>query len=655
MLNLFTAFHLNLMYSSIEEADRPAVIRQVYWPLLELVEKEGLPLGLELPALTLELIAAIDPSWVERLARLWAEGRCEVIGAGYGQLIGPLWPDALNRRNYEVGMAVYQRLLGRRPSLALINEQAYSSALLPAYKAAGYQGVIMEWDNPASQHPAWRTEWRYHPHYLQHAGTRLPVVWNASICFQKVQRFVHGEITESELSAYIEQHKSTGERYLCVYGGDAEVFNFRPGRYRDEAGIRAGEWARMAEGLRQLTALPEVRLVLPSAVLTGFTHPQAGQHLRLETPASPVPVKKQEKYNVSRWAVTGRDDLDINTRCLRLFHRLQAAGTAPDAPEWVELLYLCSSDFRTHCTAARWAGYQTRLAAMEAQTGARPPEPVTAAVPGSARVAVRREQRFLIAESKGAKLVLNCRRGLAVQSCQYDAVSPRSLFGTVDHGYFSRMDLSADFYTGNVVAEQPGRPKITDLAAVEPLVGADAECPFVVEGLIPTALGPVRKRLRWQPDERWLECEYLVEWPEPFIGSLRLGHLLLNPAAYDRETLFYNIHGHGDSPEAFRLNGQDNFDHGRPINLMISAAHGFGLSEGRVCMGDAAVQLNVTVDTALTLPLGLVTYQEAGPESFLRLCFSLSEVDETRLIGAQGRAEGWHFKVRYAVAPAAVH
>jgi hypothetical protein len=656
MLNIFTTFHLNLMYSAIEEADRPTVIRQVYWPLLELIEKEVIPLGLELSALTLELIAAIDPAWVKRLATLWAADRCEVIGAGYSQTIGPLWPESLHRRNCEVGMAVYQRLLGRRPTLALVNEQAYSSALLPAYKAAGYQGIIMEWDNPASQHPDWNTEWRYHPHHLYCNDTRLPVIWNASICYQKVQRFVHGEITEGELKAYFEQHKGSGERYLCVYGGDAEIFNFRPGRYRDEVGIKPGEWPRLAAGFRQLAALPEVRWVRPSEVLTNFDHPFAGQLLRLETPACPVPVKKQEKYNISRWAVTGRDDLDINTRCMRLFHQLKSLGTDDDAPEWIELLYLSSSDFRTHCTALRWAGYQTRLAVLEALTGTRPPERITEGLTGNTRVTIRREHRFLIAESCGAKLVLNCRRGLAVQSCQYDAVSPQSLFGTVDHGYFSRMDLSADFYTGNLVAEQPGRPKITDLAAVEPVIGADTECHLVVEGVIRTPLGPVRKRLRWQAEERWLECCYTMDWPEPFIGSLRLGHLLLNPAAYDQATLFYNTRGHGDSPEAFRLSSQDNFDHGRAINLLISSAQGFGVPEGDVCMGDSAVHINVSVDTELALPLGQITYQKAEGESFLRLCFSLSEVDETRLIGAQGKPQGWQFKVRYTatLAPRAV-
>ena len=46
MLQLFTIFHLNLAYSSIEEAQRPEVVRRCYWPLLRLAER-GVPIGIE--------------------------------------------------------------------------------------------------------------------------------------------------------------------------------------------------------------------------------------------------------------------------------------------------------------------------------------------------------------------------------------------------------------------------------------------------------------------------------------------------------------------------------------------------------------------------------------------------------------------------------
>src|SRR5262245_14574347 len=96
VLRLFTVFHLNLAYSSIEEAQRPEVVQRGYWPLLRLAERTGAPLGIEASAFTLETIAAIDPAWLETLGRLVAGGGCEFVGSGYAQVIGPLVPAAVN-------------------------------------------------------------------------------------------------------------------------------------------------------------------------------------------------------------------------------------------------------------------------------------------------------------------------------------------------------------------------------------------------------------------------------------------------------------------------------------------------------------------------------------------------------------------------------
>ena len=78
----------------------------------------------------------------------------------------------------------------------------------------------------------------------------------------------------------------------------------------------------------------------------------AGQALRLEIAACPVPVKKQRKYNLSRWAVTGRDDIAVNAACQRIYESLAASNAGSAA--WKELCYLWSSDFRTHITESRW-------------------------------------------------------------------------------------------------------------------------------------------------------------------------------------------------------------------------------------------------------------------------------------------------------------
>ena len=65
--------------------------------------------------------------------------------------------------------------------------------------------------------------------------------------------------------------------------------------------------------------------MLPSETLKVKTA-AAGQSLRLESAAYPVPVKKQRKYNLTRWAVTGRDDIGVNAACQRIYAALKTQG-----------------------------------------------------------------------------------------------------------------------------------------------------------------------------------------------------------------------------------------------------------------------------------------------------------------------------------------
>ena len=60
----------------------------------------------------------------------------------------------------------------------------------------------------------------------------------------------------------------------------------------------------------------QIEFVRPGQVLENLHLPGAGNRLNLESTQQPVPVKKQGKYNITRWAVTGKNDLEI-TRGLK--------------------------------------------------------------------------------------------------------------------------------------------------------------------------------------------------------------------------------------------------------------------------------------------------------------------------------------------------
>ena len=154
-----------------------------------------------------------------------------------------------------------------------------------------------------------------------------------------------------------------GTLALCLYASDAEIFDFRPGRFRTEEKLpQASEWDRLDKAFAAVTSEPGIVLASPSEVLKLINRPGGGHVLQLESVQCPVPVKKQRKYNLARWAVTGRDNIAVNAACHRIYQGMLGRGDA----DWKELCYLWASDFRTHLTEKRWTGFRARLAAAEA-------------------------------------------------------------------------------------------------------------------------------------------------------------------------------------------------------------------------------------------------------------------------------------------------
>src|ERR1700722_20367102 len=458
-LQVFAFFHLNLAFSSIEEERRGDVIARCYWPLLQLAERAG-PIGMELSGYTLEEIALRDPEWIGRARSLIEQGRIELIGSGFSQMIGPLVPARVTQENLQLGNETYVRLLGARPRLALVNEQAYAAGLVGLYRDAGYDAIIMDWENPAAHHPEWPAETRYLPQRARGAdGRDIALIWSNTTLFQQLQRLVHGDIALENYLCFVRGRVSSQPRALCLYASDAEIFGFRPGRFKTEETLSGDEWLRLEAAFTAIAR--HARMVRPSETLSLLGLPGAGRVLSLESAECPVPVKKQRKYNLARWAVTGRDNLAINAACQRIYEGMLESGE----PDWKELCYLWASDFRTHLTEKRWSAYCARLGAAEARWSKPLPEkPRQAGAPGT--------QRYFRVETPMPSAMLDRRRGLALASLQFSGHQKPAL-GGLPHGTFDEIALAADWYTGDCVFEAPGEHKLTDLEWCEPQIAQE--------------------------------------------------------------------------------------------------------------------------------------------------------------------------------------
>jgi Glycosyl hydrolase family 57 len=612
-LRLFAFFHLNIAYSSIEEEQRAEVIRRCYWPLLELAEKCG-PIGVEASGFTLEEIAARDPVWITELKRLIAAGRVEFIGCGYSQMIGPLVPWRVTEANLAIGNDVYKKFLGLLPTIALVNEQAYSGGLVGLYLDAGYRALIMDWDNPASTHD-WPAETGYRPQRaLGSDGRSIGLLWSNTVAFQKLQRFAHGDIEMDEYLSYVCGQRGDAERTLCIYASDAEIFDFRPGRYRTEEKLGGGsEWAKLEQAFDCLGSHGGCGLAAPSAILADAPT----EALRLETPAVPVPVKKQPKYNLSRWAVTGRDDLAINAACESIYRSLVARKA--DTAAWKELCYLWASDFRTHITAKRWGALDLRLRAdLLRWPIPRPQEPPK---PRGDEI----KDRYIDISTPCVQARLDRRRGMSLSRV---AFGDHPLIGMLPHGTFDEIALQADWYTGNCVFEAPGEHKITDLEWAHASTWKNAGDTFVF-ARIETPKGPIEKTLRFHARSHRIDFDITFHWDDWGKGSLRLGHVTLLPDAFDWQRLSLTTHNGGKQVETFALAGET-VEHGAPVSFLVSASHGLGMTEGWAEIGDDSNRIRVEVDRATAPLLGLLTHRRLRGGMFCQLALSALELDDTR-------------------------
>jgi hypothetical protein len=377
-LYLTTAFHCNLAFSTIPPEQYAVVVDRCYWPMLELVDRGLGPLGIEISASTLRQGGEIDPSWLERISQLWRDGKIEVIGSGEIQAIFPLQPASVNARNLALGQREYERLLGRRPTTGYVNEQVYAGGLIPLYRDAGYDLLIVEWNNVA-KYTGLAREAQYRPVVAEGPDdSSMTVWWNNSVAFQKLQRHAMGQLDADAYQEYILAQRSTDDRGLMVYGSDAEIFDYRPGEFDVSMNGPAprGEWERISAAWQRLKAENGIEFVTPAEVVRRL---EPTGRARLESPEYPLPTKKQEKYNVTRWAVSGRDNVMINTACERVARELDAAiGLSCVLKENAaalerladESVQLWASDARTHTTEAKHESVLARLGWIEHEVGA---------------------------------------------------------------------------------------------------------------------------------------------------------------------------------------------------------------------------------------------------------------------------------------------
>jgi len=499
--------------------------------------------------------------------------------------------------------------------------RAHASTAGVANYLPSVAGLLMERENIARA--LGRAVSGYH-RAASPSGTTLPILFADSLVFQKFQRAIHRAAPCAELEDFLVRMDAV-HGPTALYASDAEVFDFRPRRYDYEAQDARGEWDRIATLLRQLAA--ERPFLRPSEALAA-TRKGRAENIITRDAHYPIPVKKQLKYNLARWAVSGRDDLWLGTRGHALARTLDS-----DDPEQSRFLLGCwSSDLRTHIVPERLA---TAFRAIEEQTRSADNAPAPwRAEERPEGVRVTEKSRFeLEIETERMRLVLNPRRGLKIKSLAFASHGFEATVGTLPHGYFQAIDLGADFYSGGLVIESPVlATRITDLEQSPYQIGCrDGWLELRIR--LETSLGRLIETIALHPEREQVTLGYqFPDWQRP-AGIVRVGNITLLPEAFVQEKLTLSCANGGPVVEQFSLT--EPCRHQAAVSSLVSCTTGFGATTGEIVLGDRARQISLSWDPAACAAFPMLWHEPSPPSHLTRVIFSLAELDDTRREGGR--------------------
>lgn len=354
--NLLLFFHLNIFYSSIKESKRPQVIKNCYWPILNIAEKNNIKIGIEISGHTLEVIKELDNYWIIKLRFLIKKNLIFIIGSGYSQIIGPLVPYKVNIYNYKIGNQIYKKILNQKLKTLLINEQTFSKSLIDIIKKNSYNSIIIDRDNLNLIN----NFQRFKTTNIKGFSYKLKVIWNSFLHNQKFQKYIYDKLNLDQYLFFLKEQIIKKNQFALLYGGDAEIFNFRP-KITDHNKVsnlhKKHEWKKI-ENL--LILLNKNYNFLSLAEILKNKYSDKKVLIDLTDAKFPCITKKQPKYNITRWALSGVNDFKINTYCYKIYDFL-IKKKINKINDWKKLCYFWTSDFRTHITKERWKKFNASL------------------------------------------------------------------------------------------------------------------------------------------------------------------------------------------------------------------------------------------------------------------------------------------------------
>jgi hypothetical protein len=627
--NSLILFHLNLLFSSIPIKDYQLIISQCYWRLSGLINS-GIKFSIEANARTLEIISELDPGFIEFLKVNLSQKKIDFIGSGYAQMIYPTAPYHINLCNLEEGRKVYRKLINHNPRIALVNEMVFSRSMISLFKDAGYDCIVIDIDNASKALNKSKSE-LYKIHSLQGDGDNsINIIWSDSMLFQSFQRVIFNEISQDSYFHRLDRHLvSNNPEYTPIYTNDAEIFNYRPGRFLAESNIQSDEW-KTIEGLLQKMVLKNWNFYTLSEISNDSSRKSNKKTVLKYQPkiSQAVIVKKQSKYNISRWSVTGKEDQFLNTICYKLSSKKYFNKLNSEHKRF--LLRLWGSDLRTHINAHKLS--QEKKLIKSLQQFLKLPNithKISQEKIGKEYFKTNDYFQFFEDEisfvSDQVKATFQVNKGLALTSLQFK--NQDECITSFSNDYFADIDHGVDFFSGGILIEIPNKKlRITDYKMPNKIKFYKDSNTRSIKSYFDLGYIELIKIITFHLNGS-LKYKYYLKASDRLDSSIRIGNLIFK--RYEEDKFEYASSIGGKEEELFPMD--DFFDHSRRISMIVSSESGLPATEGQIKVSSDHYSFRILLNHQKSFSLPMLINKKIEDKLFTRLIFSLSEVDDNSI------------------------
>ena len=494
-------------------------------------------------------------------------------------------------------------MLGYKPNIFYVCEQAISKSMLDLYRPNGYDSIVIDWNNYLKANPSTKNNLQFKICSIKDKNkNRINIIWNNSVNFQQFQRYIYNEITFEEFTNKILKSNKKNINW-SFYGSDAEIFNYRPKRFFNENEIEVDEWDKINNIYLDLSKKKGLKFNFINNII------KKNEILikKLTNAEHPILVKKQNKYNVIRWALTGKDDLVLNRHCWDYFEKIK---DNKNNNKWDILCDLWSSDYRTHTTERKWTFLKEKIKKnKEKKINLK-----------KYKIKKNNLENYLL-KNKNINIILNSKKGFSIKSYINKTLSSKSLFGWLPQGKIGFIDHDVDYFSGHFI-QVSGKNKNTCLNLKSKFFFV-AENKLLIKGK--SNKTSFIKNIELKNNELLLGIEIKKVPP----GIARLFYITLNSTNFNRKTLFYACKNGSNKIEKFSLKNSKSFNHGARVSDIVSATTCLGATDGIFYIGDSKKMLKIFIDKKINPILPMVEFFKYKRNYLLRVCFSSRETDDT--------------------------